>query len=103
MPSGLDDTEVIEAPLSQLHVTSTTIKHKTVKADIVSGSELDESKPEDGDMYNIDKALISKLFKPGPSRNQVHEHTTNAVGSSTRSISRADFSPDICWSGSPRH
>ena len=62
MPSGLDDTKVIEAPLPQLCVMSTTIKCKAAEADIMSGSELDKSKPEDGDVYNIDKALMSVMW-----------------------------------------
>lgn len=71
----------LEALLSQLRVTLTAMKRKAAEAEIISGSEPDESDPENKARKNnsdFDLAISSKLMKLAPT-SQRHTGTTSTV------------------------
>lgn len=74
------DAQELDAPLSQLRVTSTAVKRKAAEAEILSGSEAGEGESDDKHKEkSLKTAALVKVMKPLPLQRLGWNYTTNMV------------------------
>ena len=75
-----DDANELDAPLSQLCVTSTAVKRKAAEVEIVSGSEAGESESDDEHKQKgPNMATLTKVMKLLPPQLLGWNHMTSMV------------------------